>query len=377
MQKNHKNLSVIGLKILIPVILFSLTPLLANAGFSIRNDHPTIPKSSGYDFTMQPGDKQSSTVTVGNTGSNPIDITFYGSDAFSSGDIPFTAKGLNEQQYAVGKWLVFNPNTITIQPGEKKEVPFTIQVPQNTPPGVYAGAVAASTRANNSNTTGNAMGVTTMARTILPVFISIPGTQSYAYQWKDFTFTGNDQPYFYLTFTNKGNTIISISGSISVYNNGTKNKSVDTIQIEKALIYKGESIQIKEPFDKSLASNVLNSFNAVANIHINKYDVATGQYTNPDSLTKEISFSLNNTFVLYLAGVILIIILLAIIGIMIKKYIIKKNATRYTVQTNDTLDSICKKTGSNWKTVVSLNKIKPPYGLKAGKVILIPKSHKK
>jgi len=378
MQKNHKNPPSIWLKILIPVILFSLTPLIANAGYSIRNSNPSVPGQGNiFNFTMQPGDKQQGTVKVINLTSNPTDIMFYGADAVSS-TVSFSASSYNDKQNTIGKWLIFNPNTITLQPRETRDIPFTIQLPASTPPGIYAGAIAASSLPQGtSNAQNNTMGINVLTRIILKVYVTVPGTATFSYEWKDFSFLEDRNPYLNLTLKNKGNTVINVEGNINIYNNGTTSQPIATIPIELSQIYQGDTITIKKLFDTTLASNIFNNFTAVAKINIGKLDVISGKNTENNTLTKETSFSLNKIYLLFGGGAILLLIILVIAFIIIRKRSIIKNATRYTVRANDTLDLISKQTGASWKAIAGLNKLKPPYGLKAGKIILIPKTRNK
>ena len=47
--------------------------------------------------------------------------------------------------------------------------------------------------------------------------------------------------------------------------------------------------------------------------------------------------------------------------------------TRYSVRAGQTLEDLAKKAGSDWKTVAKTNNLKPPYALREGSTVLLPR----
>ncbi len=373
---NTKKLMSGGLSNLrIIFIVLCLLPSIAHAGISVTTANSSPNASVSYNFHLQPGEKKSDSVIITNIGQENITVNLYGADAISTGQNSFAAKDSSNDQYTIGKWITFDKNSITLKPQEKQTVPFTIEIPQKTTPGIFAGAIAASI-VNQQIAQETPIGVITHSRTIIPVYVNIPGQEIYSYDWQDFSYLQTAQPHFHVTVKNTGNTVIAIDGSIIISNAGSPDQILQTIPVETTNIYQGDSSTINAYFNQSLASGITNNLTTEAKINISKIDVITNSKTDTKELTKSINFQINRFYLIYLP----LLVLLGIIGVIVILFIhnktIKKNAVRYKVAANDTLDSISKKQNVNWKKIVQINKLKPPYALKLGTEILIPQNHK-
>ncbi|MGW1993197.1 WxL protein peptidoglycan domain-containing protein [Embleya sp. NPDC001921] len=85
-------------------------------------------------------------VTVHNTSQAPLTMKLFGADAYNTPrDGGFALRTVTDKQKDVGTWIQVAPEnqTLTLQPGEKRQVPFNIVIPPNATPGDHPGAVVA------------------------------------------------------------------------------------------------------------------------------------------------------------------------------------------------------------------------------------------
>jgi hypothetical protein len=85
-------------------------------------------------------------VTVHNTSAAPMTMKLFGADAYNTPrDGGFALRTASDKQVDVGTWIQIAPEnqTLTLQPGEKRQVPFNVVIPPNATPGDHPGAVVA------------------------------------------------------------------------------------------------------------------------------------------------------------------------------------------------------------------------------------------
>lgn len=122
------------------------------------------------------GSSQSGVVTVTNPSGVPLEITpelenFTGSDG---GSVEYAPEG---SKYGLISWITVDKSPFVLQPGTKRELPFTVSVPDNGPVGGHYGAVlfrAATLDAKDN--AGSAVGVSGRVGSI--ILVSVPGEVS-------------------------------------------------------------------------------------------------------------------------------------------------------------------------------------------------------
>ncbi|MYS83438.1 WxL protein peptidoglycan domain-containing protein [Embleya scabrispora] len=85
-------------------------------------------------------------VTLHNTSQAPLTMKLFGADAYNTPrDGGFALRTVTDKQKDVGTWIQVAPEnqTLTLQPGEKRQVPFNIVIPPNATPGDHPGAIVA------------------------------------------------------------------------------------------------------------------------------------------------------------------------------------------------------------------------------------------
>jgi WxL interacting protein linking bacterial and host surfaces len=85
-------------------------------------------------------------VTLHNTSPAPLTLKLFGADAYNTPrDGGFALRTATDKQKDIGTWIKIAPENemITLQPGEKRQVPFNIAIPPTATPGDHPGAVVA------------------------------------------------------------------------------------------------------------------------------------------------------------------------------------------------------------------------------------------
>ncbi|MFD3326626.1 DUF916 domain-containing protein [Streptomyces sp. NPDC058701] len=97
-------------------------------------------------FTMDsaPGTVIKDSVRVSNLSPAPLSMQVYGADAYNTprdGALAYRQAG--EAQTGIGTWVGLATNALVIPPGRAADIPFTLTVPADAPPGSHVGGIVA------------------------------------------------------------------------------------------------------------------------------------------------------------------------------------------------------------------------------------------
>lgn len=96
---------------------------------------------ANYAYTVEPGDRIADAVVVTNRSAAPLQLTVYGTDAFTTPSGHIDLLTADEPATGLGTWLSFKQRGLDLEPGESAEVPFTLRVPADAAPGDHSGGV--------------------------------------------------------------------------------------------------------------------------------------------------------------------------------------------------------------------------------------------
>jgi hypothetical protein len=119
-------------------------------------------------------------VHVINKNKHAVDVRIAGLDGYTSDATGAAYTTPVQTAKRAGTWVVVATPELTLQPGEARDVNFTLHVPPKTPPGVYLAAVGLWVPLASSSTTvpgGNHAGfaVTLQGERVIAVEIVVPG----------------------------------------------------------------------------------------------------------------------------------------------------------------------------------------------------------
>lgn len=353
-------------------------------------------------YTDNPGDTVKDYVIIKNTGKEPITLKMYSADGMLTRQGTFTVSSDKDKQRTVGLWTELAENKITVEGESEKKVSFTIKVPEKLTPGSYAGGIVVSTiEKDRSGQKGS--GVSVISRSVLPVYVTIPGKIVHKFDWQDFSHEVNSvgNHNFDMKFKNIGNTVIIFQTTVEIYGqpdgidenevirsqkqketaNYTKEDQkrltdqvlANTMSTYEISLFQDQDISIPLTWKKQ---PLFGEYTAKATTTFWELNLTSGIKSNPKAITKEIKFSVTPLWLILLTASVFLLLILAVLGRFLLRHFQKQHAEKYIVQENDTLTNIAEKQKVNWKKIAKLNKLHPPYELKKDQTILVPKSKK-
>ncbi|TXS08221.1 DUF916 domain-containing protein [Streptomyces sp. ms191] len=117
----------------------------AGAGSSAWSVRPAgTADRTAFVMDSAPGAIVRDAVRVSNLSDAPLSFQVYGSDAYNTprdGALAYRQAG--EAQTGLGGWLALGTNALVIPPGRAADIPFTLSVPADAPPGSHVGGIVA------------------------------------------------------------------------------------------------------------------------------------------------------------------------------------------------------------------------------------------
>ncbi len=174
---------------------------------------------TSYSYTAAPGTTVTDALVVTNHGAEPLDLGVYAADGFTTTGGQFDLVVGGAKSVAVGAWVTSSATSIDVAPGASVEVPFTLKVPRNAPPGDYAGGIVTSLVQPDSS-----QGINVDRRLGIRVALRVSGDlkPALAVEGAHLTWTGGLNPFAggeaTLTYSvhNTGNSILSAQQSAVV-----------------------------------------------------------------------------------------------------------------------------------------------------------------
>jgi len=148
---------------------FSISPVATKTPASVKNGY--------FVYKLRSGATATGSVLLRNTGKKPVVIELAVLDARTSqtGGSAFAETG--SKPAAVGTWITLAQPKVTLQPGAKKQIGFSIQVPESVERGQHLAGITAyvvKNPAKDGKQTGASIVVQT--RYVIAVQVDVPGT---------------------------------------------------------------------------------------------------------------------------------------------------------------------------------------------------------
>lgn len=296
-----------------------------------------------FEFNLKPGESQDQTIKIRNNGSNQATLSISTNKLEStglSGDIRI-ADLSDEDKNA--NWFQFEQNTVSIAPGEWKEVPFSLTIPQNAAFGNYF--TITFTQAGNEESVSQP-GAQLSGAVAIPILINVdaPGSKAEAklIEFKTANEINEHLPVEFLTtIENTGNIHLRPIGNVFV--KGNNNKDIASIPVNDGAgnILPGSARQfssfwtdgfiVKEPVVENDQVVLDDNGNPKTKVKINwnkLTDLRFGKYTAVllavyDDGQRDIPMEATTTFWVIPYKLIAGAIVALIIGIVMLRYVLR------------------------------------------------------
>ena len=374
-MKTKTKLKLTTIIALLTLTIVQTTNALGLVTITVDNPDPITGNYSWFVYEKDKGDTIKDSATIKNLDTIPLTVNIYAVDATSNKAGSFVLKLPKEKQTTIGKWTKLNTTQLTLKPQQSIKIPFTIKIPTNITPGQYQGGIIVETKAKNTkkeqqnnNTRTGIVSINTRIGT--RIYLTVRGKIHNDITLQSFTAKKqlNGTTKFNFKIQNKGNITIEPKAHIEIYDSfGNPYETIDeTLGTSMPNTTITPSIAMKKhPLIGSYKAKLTMSYKAKftpSNIH-----------ESPEIETKEITFWVM-PWEIITTILLLLLIIATYITIKIKKEkTYKKNSEEYKVKKHDNLIQIAKDRNTSWKQIAKYNKLKPPYILKEGTILLIPK----
>jgi len=335
-----------------------------------RSDNPRT--ESIFVHTLEAGAVQEEGVKVVNNTAEKKTVMIYAADSTPSTDGAFACKQLSETKTDVGAWIKLEKSEIVLESGTNETIPFTISVPQSASVGEHNGCILIQEKKEKvEGQTGAILSI----RTGLRVVVTVPGEITRKLELVGFSLTPK-QDSFLLNPLLKNTGNVSIDADVSVIT-----RYFFGLVLKKHggqyPVLRGETSNWNFELARPFWGGWYRSTFAV------EYDQNQEASVGVKS-GKELTRLEGNSIWFFsapapLALVIEIFVLAVLVAccwlwMRSRKRMkqIQQQWVEYEIEQGDDIQSIAKECGVSWKLLVKVNKLKPPYALRAGETIKVP-----
>ncbi len=387
MKKLYPLIFIIGL-------VLTATPALALSSGGVggypTNPDPNIPYSeSWFIYNLDLGESKDDSLTLFNTSNEVKTVKIYPVDSIASNQGNFALEAQDAPRDDVGAWIKLSETLITLNPGESKDIPFTITIPENADVGEHSGGIIIQ-KAQAGEVAGDT-GASIVTRVGIRVYETVPGEIIKDIEIVDFLVEPitlpDKEPYYDITLTalNKSNVSMKpkadlvISGWGKIDYQDFKKINYESIA---AFVTGKESFPIHFFTGETLSKDWQLLRDQKVTTRWEWLKPKFGRFTFQTRLTyesnegeKTISSSAITVWVIpWLEVLVILLLLILAAGALVIKIIFfgGRKWRSYTVKTGDNLPQIAYQSKVSLKRLAKINKIKKPFLIKADQKILVP-----
>ena len=368
--------------LLLPFPLLALTS--GGVGGYPANPDPAVQYSeSWFIYNLNLEESKEDAIIVTNSSAESQTVKLYAVDSVPSNQGNFALESETDPKDGIGAWIKLLTNLITLDPGESKQVPFIITIPENADVGEHSGGIIIQ-KAQPGEVQGT--GASIVTRVGVRVYETVPGEIVREVKLEDFQVkrqTPEDAlPYYEVTLSvlNQSNvslrpkTELKIRGwgkeeylRYSRFQNGvvidlrdlTEYFDGQTFAKDWQLL-RDQKVTTRWEWDEPEFGRF--TFQAVLT-----YDDAGQKKT---LLTPQIVIWVIPWVELSVVGGVIILII--VIYLVRKRKLSGRGWEKYEVKAGDNLLGIAYQAKVSLKLLAKVNNIKEPYLIKPGRVILVP-----
>jgi hypothetical protein len=356
----------------ISLLLLGALTTFANGQITmiVTDPDPTEGNHSWFVYESTPGQTLHDLVTLKNYGNETATVNLYGVDATSgeSGNFILTFK--DQEQKNIGNWIKVDQETITIPANESIDVPFRLEIPEGVSPGQYTGGLVVETTAEN-NTNENNKNVQVKTRIGSRIYVTVPGEIVEEINLNNFSVntTLQNKLEFKFEIQNNGNISYETHANIEIYD--LQGNLFDRINMPMGTSSPETTIK---PTLLSNKKALMGNFNIKGSVNYIPKFVTSNLHGAALSDTFTKNYTVLPWNIIAITGFLLFMTLYIVWHKKHQKKLFFANSTNYILKCDDDIISLGKKNHIPWKKLARYNHLKPPFILKEGDSILVPKN---
>lgn len=371
--------------VLLAIFTLSLGPVVSAVSLNGIGGRPANPDQSNprtqsiFIMQIDKGDTEGDAVRVVN-GSNSIQtVELYAVDGMVTNTGAYTCRQENDARTGVGAWTHISQGTVNLKANSSKDIPFTVSMPNSADTGEHNGCIVIQAASQASSSEG---GVNIQTRQAIRLAVTVPGELRRELSLVSFSvdLDNSNNPVYRTSLKNVGN--VSTDADI-----GVKLKNMFGSEVYKNS--GGYPVMSNQKLD--VAYNQKNFqplfggwYTARATIKYSKnvgivgVDLQDNQLSEIVSEDKVIFIPPSSKGLIIIATALIASLLATGIYLWRRSALTRdrRESIEHTVKRGETIQSIADDYEVDWKRIVVTNSIRPPYSLKDGQVIHVPKTSK-
>lgn len=344
-----------------------------NGGIGGKPAHPREdnPRSQSiFVHELEAGESTTDGVQIMNGTEQTKTVLVYAVDSQLASGGAFACDQAADKPISVGTWVTMEKSEVTLAPGEKQVVSFTVSVPSDTSPGEHNGCIVMQDTARQRSSEGG--GIVLSMRSAIRLAVTVPGEIK-----KGLAFTGTGVE------AKAGQKLLM---SVNLRNSG--NVSLDTkLDVKLMYAFGTAAVSAGGSYPVLSGSEARFNFEGQRPFWGGWYRLmATARYNDSPSASigeGELNTSVGRSEWVFIAPAPAAAalegaaagLLLVGGGIHIRRRLVHKKVmsktTKHTVQAGENLHTIADEYNVSWKVLARINKLKPPYQLKSGQTIIV------
>ena len=393
---NQRFIIYISFSLIFLALPFFVAQALSSGGVGgyPANPDPNIPHSeSWFIYSLDLGESKEDALLIFNTSDEIKTVKLYAVDSVPSNQGNFALAAEDAPKEDLGGWLKLAETFITLEPGESREVPFTIAIPGNADVGEHSGGIIIqkSSLAEALSQTGASI----VTRVGIRVYETVPGEIVKKIELDEFAVKlaapENQKPFYGIDLSVSNKSTVSLTPKVDLEIRGwgkiDYDDFEDIISLKNLrLFFTGqEDFPIHFFSGETLAKDWQLLRGQKVSTHWEWLKPKFGYFTFQAKITYEGD---NGPQILETAKISVWVVPWAelgviggILGFIILLIILKKLFSKtkkwqpYKAQKGDQLVALAEIRGVGWKKAAKVNKLKTPL-LKEGQIILLPPKFK-
>ncbi|HEY1354059.1 MAG TPA: DUF916 domain-containing protein [Ktedonobacteraceae bacterium] len=172
-------------------------------------------------YNSVPGARLVDHLHIVNDGSARGTLHLYAADATTAPTSGTTFLSENASSHDVGSWITLSKQQITLNPGQSREVPFTLTVPGKVLPGQHGGGILGVQLLppqTVATTTANSFVIKVQSTLALGVLVNLPGARAEKLTTRSITYdTASEYQRLLLALENNGTQLLYPAGTLQVF----------------------------------------------------------------------------------------------------------------------------------------------------------------
>src|SRR3989344_4211021 len=340
------------------------------------NPDPNIPHSeSWFIYSLDLGESKEDALLIFNTSDEIKTVKLYAVDSVPSNQGNFALAAEDAPKEDLGGWLKLAETFITLEPGESREVPFTIAIPGNADVGEHSGGIIIkkSSQAEALSQTGASI----VTRVGIRVYETVPGEIVKKIELDEFAVKlaapENQKPFYGIDLSVSNKSTVSLTPKVDLEIRGWG--EIDYFTRSNFNFKEGIIVDFRDLTDFFTGENLTKDWQLLrgqkVSTHWEWLKPKFGYFTFQAKITYEgdngpqiLETAKISVWVVPWAelGIISLVILLIIILIIARRILYSgRKWAAYVVQKNDRLIILAKQGQVSWKKLAKVNKLRKPY----------------